>query len=324
MTGMNVEKFFQSRQQDWQQLSTLLDRSQKHIEHLSPQDVKQISALYRSVTSDLALAQREFPRHKVTQYLNQLVARGHAVVYQSEPMAIGRLHDYVRVVFPRTFRETLPFFITAALLMLIPALLSGLLMNWMPGAAEWLLPQGVQSLIPQIENQELWTKIPVAERPYVSSAITTNNIQVSFLAFGGGMLAGLLTVYVMIFNGLLLGGLTGLTAHYDIGFELWTFIIGHGVIELSTIFIASGSGLMLGWSMIHPGLLRRRDALTLSARKAVNLIIGCIPLLMIAGLIEGFISPNESIPWPVKWGVGIGTGILLYSYLLLSGKSEVP
>ena len=317
---MNVEHFFQSRQQDWQQLSTLLDRSQKHIEHLSPQDVKQMSALYRSVTSDLALAQREFPRHKVTQYLNQLVARGHAVVYRSEPMAIGRLLDYVRVVFPRTFRETLPFFMTAVLLMLIPALISGLLMNWTPSAAEWLLPQGVQQLIPQIENQELWTEIPVAERPYTSSAITTNNIQVSFLAFGGGMLAGLLTVYVLIFNGLLLGGLTGLTAHYDIGFELWTFIIGHGVIELSTIFIAGGSGLMLGWSMIRPGLHRRRDALTISARKAVNLIIGCIPLLMIAGLIEGFISPNESIPWPVKWGVGIGTGILLYSYLLFSGR----
>ncbi|MFQ5422306.1 MAG: stage II sporulation protein M, partial [Anaerolineae bacterium] len=239
----------------------------------------------------------------------------------SEPMAIGRLLDYVRTGFPQTFREALPFFLTAALLMIVPALVAGLLTNWTPEASRWLLPQEVQSLIPQIENQELWTDIPVAERPYISSAITTNNIRVSFLAFGGGMVAGLLTVYVLIFNGLLLGGLTGLTAHYDVGFELWTFVIGHGVIELTTIIIAGGSGLMLGWTMIRPGLYRRRDALTLAARKAVNLIIGCIPLLMIAGTIEGFLSPNENIPWPVKWSVGLGTGILLYSYLFFAGRN---
>lgn len=318
---MNPDQFYQSRRADWEQLSKLLDQSQRHIEQLSPADVKQMGALYRAATSDLALAQREFPQERVTVYLNQLVARSHAVIYRSEPLALGRLWHYVRAGFPQTFRDTLPFFLTAMLLLVIPALLAGLLTNWQPAAASWLLPEPVQQLIPQIEEQELWTDIPVAERPYASAAITTNNIQVSFLAFGGGVLAGLLTIYVMILNGLLLGGVTGLTGHYGVGFELWTFVIGHGVIELTTIFIAGGSGLMFGWAMLQPGLLRRRDALALTGRKAVKLIVGCVPLLILAGLIEGFVSPNESIPWPVKWSVGIGTGILLYSYLLLAGRA---
>ena len=140
------------------------------------------------------------------------------------------------------------------------------------------------------------------------------------MAFGGGITAGLFSLYILIFNGLLLGGITGLTAHYDVGFELWTFVIGHGVIELSAIFIAGGSGLMLGWAIIQPGLLKRGDAVMLAARKAVRLIIGCVPILIVAGLIEGFISPNENIPWPVKWSVGIVTGVLLYGYLLLAGR----
>ena len=166
-----------------------------------------------------------------------------------------------------------------------------------------------------IERQELWIDVPVNERPYFSSFIMQNNIQVTFLAFGGGMTSGLLTIWIMVFNGLLLGGLTGLTAHHGVGFELWTFVIGHGVVELTVIFIAGGAGLMLGWAILQPGLRRRRDALTLAAQEAVKLLIGCVPLLVIAGLIEGFISPNEQLHSLVKWGVGLGSGLLLYGYL---------
>ncbi|MCP4421098.1 MAG: stage II sporulation protein M [Chloroflexi bacterium] len=319
---MNAEQFYRSRQADWQQLTTLLDKSQQKMSQLNPEEVQKMGLLYRSITSDLALAQREFPRHQVTTFLNQLVARGHSTIYQGEPLAVRRLKHYLLVGFPATFRESLPFFVTAALLIIIPAIIAGFLTNWQPDASNWLLPASVQELRPLIEDQELWTNIPIEERPYTSTFIMSNNIQVSFMAFGGGITAGLFSLYILIFNGLLLGGITGLTAHYDVGFELWTFVIGHGVIELSAIFIAGGSGLMLGWAIIHPGLLKRGDALMLAARKAVRLVIGCVPILIIAGLIEGFISPNENIPWPVKWSVGLLTGILLYSYLLLAGRGR--
>ena len=79
---------------------------------------------------------------------------------------------------------------------------------------------------------------------------------------------------------------------------------------------------MIGWAILQPGLLRRRDALMLAARRAVYLAMGAVPLLVIAGLIEGFISPNELLPWPVKWGVGFLTGVVLYSYLLLAGRES--
>ena len=317
---MHADQFYQSRQADWKALTQLLDRSQRGLEQLSPDEVNALGRLYRAATSDLALAQRDFPNQRVTAYLNQLVARAHAVLYRSEPLAIGRLWRFATTGFPRVYRETLPFTLVAALLLIIPAVVAGLGTYWQPASAKWMLPAEVQRLIPTIEKKELWTNIPIEERPYASSFIMQNNIQVAFIAFGGGMLAGLFTVWVMALNGLILGGLTGLTGHYGLGFELWTFVIGHGVIELSVIFMAGGSGLMLGWAMLQPGLLRRRDALALAGRKAVRLLIGCVPLLVIAGLIEGFISPAESLPWPVKWGVGVGSGVLLYSYLLLAGR----
>jgi uncharacterized membrane protein SpoIIM required for sporulation len=321
---MNVDQFYQSRQADWAHFSRLLDRSQRGLSDLTPAEVQIMGQLYRAVSSDLALAQRDFPTHRVTIYLNQLVARGHSVMYQSEPLAVNRIVRFVTTGFPETFRQTLPFFVMAAVLFILPGLLVGLFTYLQPATARVALPPEVQDLIPMIEDQELWTEIPVAERPFSSSFIMTNNIRVAFLAFAGGATAGLLTLYILIYNGLMLGGITGLTAHYGVGFDLWTFVIGHGVIELSVIIMAGASGLMMGWAIIHPGLLRRRDALALAARKAVRLVVGCVPLLVIAGLIEGFISPNELLPWPVKWGVGLVSGVILYSYLFLAGRKKRP
>ncbi len=319
---MRVDKFYESRQGDWKVLSDLLDRSQNGVQQLAPEELDSLGRLYRAATSDLALAQRDFPEHKVTRYLNQLVARAHALVYRGEPMAYNRLLRFATTGFPRAYREALPFIIVAALLFLLPAVAAAVSTAVNPPAARWLLPAEAQNLIPMIERQELWIDIPMAERPYTSSFIMQNNIRVTILAFGGGILFGTLTLWAMAYNGLLLGALTGLTIHHNVGFELWTFVIGHGVIELSVIVIAGGAGLMLGWALIHPGMIRRQDALTIAARKAVRLLVGCVPLLMIAGTIEGFISPNETIPWFVKWGIGVGSGILLYSYLLLSGRER--
>ena len=318
---MDANQFYQARQADWQALTQLLDRSQRGLARLSPAELERMGALYRLATSDLALAQRDYPNQRVTVYLNQLVARAHAIIYQSPPLAAGRLWAFVARGFPRAYREALPFILTALALLIIPALAAGVSTDLQPASAQWLLPADVQDLIPTIEQKQLWTDIPVGERPYASSFIMSNNIQVAFLAFGGGMLAGLFTVYELVYNGLILGGLTGLTAHYGIGWDLWTFVIGHGVIELSVIGIAGGSGLMLGWAMLHPGLLRRRDALALAARRAVRLVIGCVPLLMIAGTIEGFLSPS-ALPWPVHWAVGLGSGAVMYAYLLLAGRGR--
>jgi len=321
-TSMRVDEFYQSRKSDWGALSNLLDQSQKDMRGLSESQVRDLARLYRAATSDLALAQRDFPRNEITVYLNQLVARAHAVVYRSEPLALKRLWHFATTGFPRLFRETWFFSFIAALLFSIPAVASGIVVYTRPETVTLLLPAGSQRLISTVEDKELWIDIPVDERPYASSFIMTNNIRVSFLAFASGMTAGLLTIWVLCSNGLIIGTLTGFTAFHGIGFELWTFVIGHGVIELTIIFIAGGSGLMLGWTILRPGLMRRRDALAQAARKAVYLLLGAVPWLVIAGTIEGFISPNNEIAVPIHWAVGIVSGIFLYGYLLLAGRER--
>ena len=317
---MSAEAFIRARREAWQELENLLDAARRSNNRLTPGQIDRLGALYRAAGADLAVAQRDFPGRDVTAYLNRLVSRAHAVVYREKPLAWGRLRWFVTRGFPRVYRQTWPFTFAAALMFLIPALLAGLAVRADPDAAGWLLPPEVRQLEAVIQERELWTQIPIEERPYASSFIMRNNIQVSFIAFGLGALGGVFTLWVLVLNGLILGGITGLTGYYGLAFDLWTFVIGHGVVELSVIFMAGGAGLSLGWALLRPGLLRRRDALAQAARRSVRLVIGAVPLLVIAGLIEGFLSPAETVHWGVKWGVGVGSGVMLYSYLMFGGK----
>jgi len=319
---MNADEFYQSRKQEWEKLNALLQRAQKDVRNLSTSDIEQLASLYRATSADLALAKRDFPGHRITKYINQLVARAHSVLYQGEPLAWNKIKNFFLRGFPRLFRETFIFTFSAFLLIVIPGIIAGSITTRSPQAASWLLPAEVQDLIPTIEDKELWVDIAIEERPYAASFIMQNNIRVSFLAFSSGVTGGLLTLWVMVTNGLILGGLLGLTSHYGIGFDLATFVIGHGVIELTVIFISGGSGLMLGWAILRPGLMRRGDALMVAARKAVQLLGGAIPWLVVAGMIEGFISPSEVIPWQVKWAVGILSGLAMYSYLLFGVREK--
>jgi uncharacterized membrane protein SpoIIM required for sporulation len=313
---MQIDKFVTSRQADWSRLSTLLDRG--GLQRLSAAELEELGLLYRAATSDLALAQRDFGQHRVTIYLNQLVGRAHAAIYRGEPFGWRRVVHFFAVTFPRLYRRTFSFTLAAFGLFIVPALIAGLLTARSTTAAEWL---GLEHVLPDLESGSLWTDISVSERPFASSFIMTNNIRVSFLAFAGGVLLGLLTVYVLILNGLQIGGILGLCAQFGLADELLTFVVGHGVIELSVIFVAGGSGLQLGWALLRPGPYRRRDALVRAGRRAVRLVAGCVPLLVIAGLIEGFVSPS-ALPATFKANVGLISGVLLYTYWLKAGKSK--
>jgi len=321
---MDIDLFLKTRKTEWAAFSALLDKAEKNVSLLSTTEISDLGRLYRATSSDLALSQRDFPRSRVTRYLNQLVARGHSLIYRHEPVGFQRITNFVLSGFPRIYRQNAWFIFVATLLFFIPAIAAAFAIGIQPDNDRWLLPPSVQGLRQPIEDHQLWTDTPIAERPYSASFIMRNNIQVAFVAFGGGILAGLPSVYLLVENGLILGGLLGLAFHYGIGFALLAFVVGHGFLELSVVMIAGGAGLRLGWAIIHPGFLRRADALRLAAGQVVWLVLGCIPLLVIAGTIEGFISPSNEIPWAVKWAVGLVSGLGLQAYVWLAGRKQFP
>lgn len=320
---MSPDQFYRTRQADWKRLNTLLERAQGSVRRLSAGEVEEIGRLYRATTADLAYAQRDFPRHDVAHYLNQLTARTHATLYRGNPFAVSQIQHFFTHVIPQTFRETLPFFIVTLLIFFIPGILAGITVALYPDSATFLLPAQFLTIVPSVEDHDIWFDIATEDSPTTSAFITTNNIRVSFLAFAGGMTAGVFTLYVLLLNGVGFGGLMGLSAHHEF-YPLFHFVIAHGVIELSMICLAGAAGLMFAWAILHPAPYSRSDALFLAGRKALILVVTCALFLIVAGIIEGFISPwGNSIPIPLKYATGIVSGLLMYTYLLKAGK-ETP
>ena len=277
-----------------------------------------MAALYRRATADLARAQRDWPGEPVHSYLNGLVGRGHGIVYRRGGRVWRRIRDFYAEVLPRTYREAWPYLLASAALLFVPAIVSFFVVLANPDSASAIASP---DLIDQVRHHKLWTDIPPQVRAIAGGAIMANNIFVVMVAFGIGVVFGLPVIYVLITNGISLGGLFGLTAAYGLAGGLFDFVIAHGVLELSVIVAEGAAGLMMGWALVSPGNRRRVDALVDATRRAFILLIGLAPLLVVAGTIEGNISPSAA-PFAVKVTIGLATGLLYYSYLLFVGRNH--
>lgn len=286
------------------------------MRHFDADHIERLGRGYRQVMSDLAIAQRDFPDDQLTVWLNGLASRAHLRLYRAPAPSWRNVGKFFTTDFARRFRAARGYLLMSALLLLGPALLAYVAALVDPTLRGALVPEELRRIM---ESGRTWTDIEPALRPGMASIIFTNNIQVAFLAFAGGVLFGLGTVYVLVSNGLMLGSVLGAAQFYGVGPLLWSFISPHGFLELTCIVIAGAAGLMLGDSLLRPGLLLRREALARAARRAVELVVGAAPILVIAGLVEGFVSPSD-LPFAAKLAIGLGAACVLYALFLTVGR----
>ena len=319
---MPIDRFINERKNVWQRLEELLQLLDRMtLRKLHREEVRELGRIYRRTASDLAIARAESRDPRLVNYLNSLVIRAHGRIYRADAQGGRRIREFFGRDFPRTFRRTWRYTATAFGVFLLFTGIAFFGTHHDPDFSEFA---GISPFFRELiinHHTHWWEEVNKANQ-IESTNIFTNNIHVTFLAFALGALCGLGTLYVLAFNGASFGAIIALTYRAGFGNDLLLgFVISHGVIELTCIFIASGAGLLIGTALLMPGNLSRADALKSRGLEAVRLIVGCIPLLVVAGLIEGFISP-QPIPSVIKVGIGVLTGITLYSYLLLAGRGN--
>jgi uncharacterized membrane protein SpoIIM required for sporulation len=312
------------RARDWRALQGLADRALRSgLQSLASEEVLELGRLYRRAAADLSQARSLGLDPGEAALLNGLVGRAYGVIYTPERGGAASVAAFFASEFPRCLRRNFVF-IAASFLISVAGALIGLgaaLSN--QEAVDVLMGPGWSRSIEQIGERHRaghnW--MPSQERPFMSSFIMTNNIRVAFLAFAGGVLLGLLTIWMLVYNGVMLGAVGVTVARHHTAFEFWGFVAPHGVIELPAIFIAGGAGLMLGYALVNPGEYSRRTALSLAGREAVLLVLGVVAMLVIAGTIEAFFSPTL-IPPALKLLVAAVTFAAEITYFAVAGREE--
>ena len=304
--------WLEKRRPYWEELEKLLSRcGETGVAALSRRELRGLSLLYRQIASDLSILRQDQSGLVYSRHLNQLLARAHNIIYIGKRgSTLGVLQFFTRTypeVFQRNFR-----YVLVAFILFVAGGVAGLLITlYNPAFQLQVLGPG---MVDTIERHRMWTHSVVAIKPVASSTIMTNNLSVTFLTFAMGITAGIGTLYMLFFNGLMLGVVGTACWLNQMSLQLWSFVAPHGVLELPSIFIAGGAGLRIAQGLLFPGFLSRKDSLQSAGAEAIQLLIGTIPMLVIAGVLEAFLSPTFE-PVLLKFSVAAGLFLLLVMYL---------
>ncbi len=305
-------RWLEKRKPYWSKLETLLNQSAKDgLKSLTRSDLQELSLLYRQTAADLAAIREDRGSVHFARYVNQLLVRAHNTIYSGRRASPKTILSFFWDTNPATFRRNWKHCLLSVIIFLIAGIVGAALTYQNPDFRVKILgPQMVET----IDRHEMWTHSIVGIKPLASSAIMTNNMSVAFTTFAFGITAGLGTIYMMAFNGLLIGVIGMACRVSGMSLQLWSFVAPHGVLELPAIFIAGGAGLRIAQGLLFPGVLPRRESLARAGLEAVQLVLGTIPILIIAGLIEAFVSPT-GLPIGLKFSLAGALFVLLGVYL---------
>jgi len=318
---MTPARFLESRRGVWHRLESLVSRAANAgLRNLSEAEFHELTRLYPAVAVDVARA-RMYKVDPVTQQrINQLAIAAHGLLYRRRSTrSLPAVWLFLRQEYPRLFRRLWPYVTAATVLFLVGMLSTYVATRLIPSNAYLFVPHGLDVSPGQVTSEDISERFRQMPHPPMATGIMANNISVAITVFALGITAGIGTCYVLLLNAMMLGGFAAHFVNYDLGYPLLVFIAPHGTLEIFAILVASAAGLRLGCSLAVPGRMKRSAALRLGARDAVILMLGTVPMFIIAGFIEGFVTPSY-MPGAVKIVLGVTVAAVVVAYLLMAGR----
>jgi uncharacterized membrane protein SpoIIM required for sporulation len=316
ITHVDIDRYIASNGPVWDRLARLTARAQRGPGRLDAAALDELVRLYQRVATHLSYARTYYRDPALSAKLSGLVARSGAVVYGTRPRTLRAVGRFFAVTFPAAVWNARQFVLVAVLATLLPAAAFAVWLASSPAAVEASAPAAVREAYVNHDFEAYYSSAPAAE---FASSVFSNNVLVAFQAFALGILLCVGTLYVLIGNGAGLGLALGLFAAVGQQPKFWGLILPHGLLELTSVFIAGAAGLRLGWTLIDPGDRPRLTALAEEGRRAVVIVIGLILTFGVAGAIEGFVTGR---PWPtaVRVGIGMLAEAAFLTYVVVLGR----
>jgi len=307
----SLAHWLEQRTSQWQGIHDRLQR-QAERRDLDVEEAMSLVVQYRNLARDLSLAMNVIPNSQLALLLRTLFLKTHEIIYRKPFFFRQHIAELFRVEIPQIVHDIRAVIVATFVLFIVSAFCGWLLVFSYPPLASLFASE---AMINTVQGGKLWTDdlLNVMPSSLLSASIMTNNIVVAVTAFVLGVFYGLGTIYIISLNGLMLGGIFAFTHEYGMADELFSFVVAHGVVELSVICLAGAAGVSLGEALMRPGNQSRSKAFQKAVQKGGKLLLLCVLFLVGAGIIEGYVSPDASFPLYTRVIIGLGYGLLLYA-----------
>ena len=310
---MDVDRFVAENRPTWYRLRSLTQRAN----NLTGEEVRELNRLYQRTAGHLAYAQAHFFDPGLNTALTQQVATTAAVLYGARRFTWRSGARFFSRTVPLVVWESRWFLLVSAVTLLLPAVAGGVWVDHSHAALNAIAPAAVREAYVNHNFASYYSSEPSA---VFAAQVYTNNVVVAFEAFAGGISFGLLTLLALAYNGLNVGVAGGMfyAAHQPA--EFWGLITPHGMLELTSVVLAGGAGLRLGWALVSPGDQPRSRALAYNGLQAVVLAAVTVLALLVSGLIEGFVT-GSALPTTVRVGIGAAVELAFLLWVVLGGRA---
>lgn len=314
---MSIDQFILRNEHAWLRLEALSSEARRRRPALTPDELDEFVRLYQQTSSHLSHARTNLRDPALTMRLTRVVADANGALYGRGGNSIRATTDFFRFTFPAAVWSARWFIAIAAVLTFLPALVFGAWLGVSDRAVESIGDAAAREAYVSEDFEAYYSSSPAAQ---FSTEVLVNNIQVSFLAFAFGIFFCLGTAYVLIYNGINVGLAAGL--FYNVGEPglFWGLILPHGMIELTAVLVAGAAGLRLGWALIAPGDRSRGAALADEGRRSVVIVLGLVLVFIVAGFIEGFVTPS-SLSTPARIAIGGLAEAVFLLYVFTRGRA---
>lgn len=323
--GLQAAAMARERRAEWAAYSDLVKKGRKRgLDSLTEREVRRFGRLYRGMTADLERARTYGASPGLLGAVRRWAGAGHNLLYRARGRAAVSLGRWATTEFPRAVRRFHRHVLLAALLLFGPMLATFAAVHDDPSLARSLIGPGLltraeNTVKGDIDAPYLESPVGATDMPVFSSSVTTNNVGVTLMAFAGGLLAGAGTLFIVVLNGIMIGGALGAYANEGVLGVILAFVFPHGFLELGAICIGAGAGFGLGSALLMPGRRTRAEALRERGGSFLSLVVGASLMLVAAGAIEGFYSPS-GLPAAAKFAFGGATAALMVLYFGLAGR----